>query len=214
MLPMLIRKIIQDEDECGKLLQEVTDVFIWDPRGWVNWNVGVVTPGYFGFKCDQHGWYTRRDWWNVAKATITLMSKRNWWHDVYELMYVGFSIDETNGYCVMWTDIVNQGIWWLFAKNFAAMAWKEWDCIPWDKCWHLLISYYALLIVLSTVIKFCTHVIEKSCITCGGNAGDKGNRCGSCERLGNIEDDVLSRGSVCNIPQLVRLLSRNFLFCT
>jgi len=28
MLPMLIRKIIQDEDECGKLLQEVTDVFI------------------------------------------------------------------------------------------------------------------------------------------------------------------------------------------
>ena len=25
-------------------------------------------------------------------------------------MYVDFSIDETNGYCVMRTDIVNQGI--------------------------------------------------------------------------------------------------------
>ena len=64
---------------------------------------------------------------------------------------------------------------------------------------------------LNIVTKFCTLFLEGVSSTCGGNTGNEENRCGGCERLGNIEDDVLSRGSVCNIPQLVRLLSRSFL---
>jgi len=57
---------------------------------------------------------------------------------------------------------------------------------------------------LSLLFEYCDRVLYsflgKASVTCGGNTGNKENRCGSCEGLGNIEDDVLSRGSVCNIP--------------
>ena len=201
------------------MLQEVTDVFIWNPRGWVNWDVGAVTPEYFGF-------YIQLTWLEYQERLVKCCEGNNKSYVKEELMtwciwtYVCWFFKSMK---IMVITLCELTLWIREFDNclqiqraswygkMAAMAWKEWDGIPWDKCWYLLISHYALLIVLSSVIKFCTHVIEKSCITCGGNAGDRGNKCGSCERLGNIEDDVLSRGSVCNIPQLVRLLSRNFL---
>jgi len=77
-----------------------------------------------------------------------------------------------------------------------------------ETCMILLMTCHFYLNIMT---KFCTLPLEGVSATCGGNAGNEENRCGGCERLGNIEDDVLSRGSVCNIPQLVRLLPRNFL---
>ena len=78
---------------------------------------------------------------------------------------------------------------------------------------YLLIFHYALLFFESDSFYegiLCSS-LEGVRITCGENTGNKENRCGSCERLGNIEDDVPSRGSVCDIPNWYVLYFRKYL---